>query len=60
MLYAVTKVNSVDVRSLRSCTVCVRVSLSPVCMCVWSSCPGEMWTETCRGKFLNCFKCFKY
>ena len=35
MLYAVTKLNSVDVRSLCSCTVCGRMSLlSVVCVCL--------------------------
>jgi len=43
VLYAVTKLNSVDVRSLCSCTVCGRMSLSSVvCVCAWSSCPGEI------------------
>ena len=36
MLYAVTKLNSVDIRSLCSCTVCGRMSLSlVVCVCVF-------------------------
>jgi hypothetical protein len=36
VLYAVTKLNSVDVRSLCSCTVCGRMSLSSVvCLCVY-------------------------
>jgi hypothetical protein len=35
VLYAVTKLNSVDVRSLCSCMVCGRMSLSSVvCVCV--------------------------
>jgi hypothetical protein len=35
MLYAVTKLKSVDVRSLCSCTVCGRMLLSSVlCVCV--------------------------
>jgi hypothetical protein len=35
VLYAVTKLNSVDVLSLCSCTVCGRMSLSSVlCVCV--------------------------
>jgi hypothetical protein len=35
VLYAVTKLNSMDVRSLCSCTVCGRMSLSSVvCVCV--------------------------
>ena len=35
MLYAVTKLNSVDVRSLCSCVVCGRMSLlSVVCVCL--------------------------
>ena len=35
MVYAVTKLNSVDVRSLCSCIVCGRMSLSSVvCVCV--------------------------
>jgi hypothetical protein len=35
VLYAVTKVNSVDVRLLCSCTVCSRMSfLSVACVCV--------------------------
>jgi len=43
VLYAVTKLNSVDVRSLCSCMVCGRMSLSSVvCECAWSLCPGEM------------------
>ena len=35
MLHAVTKLNSVDVRSLCSCTVCGHMSLSSVvCVCL--------------------------
>ena len=44
VLCAVTKLNSVDVRSLCVCTVCGRMSLLSVCMCVWSCCPGEIWS----------------
>jgi hypothetical protein len=62
MLYAVTKLNSVDVRSLCSCTVGGRMTLSSVlgrmslllvvcvcvcvCVCAWSSCPGKIWSES--------------
>ena len=35
MIYAVTKLNSVEVRSLYSCTVCGRMSLlSVMCVCL--------------------------
>jgi hypothetical protein len=36
VLYAVSKLNSVDVRSLCSCTICGPMSLSSVlCVCVF-------------------------
>jgi len=42
VLYAVTKLNSVDVRLLCSCTVCGRMSLSSVvCVCVCVCQPPE-------------------
>jgi hypothetical protein len=41
VLYAVTELNSVDVRSLCSGTVCGRMSLSlVVCVCVRACAPG--------------------
>jgi len=45
VLYAVTKLNSVDVRSLCSCMICGRMSLSSVvcvcvCVCVCARAPG--------------------
>ena len=44
MLYAVTNLNSEDVRSLCSCTVCGRMSLlSVVCVCL-EFLPGEIWS----------------
>ena len=45
LLCAVTKLVSVDVRSLCVCAVCGHMSLPVVCMCVWSSCPGEIWSQ---------------
>jgi hypothetical protein len=56
VLYAVTKLNSVDVSLLCSCLVCGRMSLSSVvCVCAWSSCPGEFWSLS-ELVFLKCVK----
>ena len=56
MLYAVTKLNSVDVCSLCSCTVCS--CMSAICM------PEDGHKYRLKhGRasfFLNVFKCFKY
>jgi hypothetical protein len=37
VLCQITKLRSVDIRSLENCAVCGRMSLQSVCVCVWCS-----------------------
>jgi len=41
VLYAFTKLRSVDARSLQICALCGRMSLPSVCVCIWSTWLGE-------------------